>query len=215
MRFPNAFEGVKKLFKSEILQIIAVIAMIFGAVFGILTAMAADADNISGALGFAIPTLVCMLGGAVLAVIAFIMQLRGLNTAALDEPKFKTALMFVLLGIAGSILSGISSEKLAFLKDIGTIVTNVSSIFITYYVIEGVSSLAKQYGNEAIIKKGKTIMYMIAGVYVCSLIATILSSFVLDGTAAAVVSLIASILTLIQYILYLTFLSDAKKMLAQ
>ena len=215
MRFPNAFEGVKKLFKSEILTIIGIVCMILAAFFGILTASLADADEIGSALGFGIGALVFSLGFAVLSIIAFIMQLRGLNIAALDEPKFKTALVFVLLGIAGSVLSGLNTERLAFLNDVGTILTNISSIFIIYYVIQGVSSLAAVYGNEAIIKKGKTIIYMILGVYICSLIASILGLFVLDGTAAAVVTLIASVLTLVQYILYLTFLSDAKKMLAE
>ena len=77
------------------------------------------------------------------------------------------------------------------------------------------AALAEKLGDTAVFEKGKSIIKLIFAIYILSLIADILGTFALTGTAGGIVAIIGSALSLIQYIIYLTYLSDAKKMLAQ
>lgn len=241
MKFPNAYSGVKKIFSAEILSVIAVVLLIAASVFGLLTAAAAisvetaDAETASSlvlAAGiFAIPTLALGACGTVLAIISFILQLVGVSQAKKDEPIFKTALLFILIGIISTAVSSITGTLMNSVQNlVGNRVLDifnaffsclgkVATILVFYYIITGIISLADQIGNEKIAKQGKTIINCVMIILVLSLIATItVNVFPQNGTNAilvGVLALAALVIEFIAYIIYLVFLGRAKKMLKE
>ena len=104
MKFPNAENGVKKLFTAEILQIIAAVALAAAAVMGLVTLANAANENAGATLGFGAGTLVFSIGGAVVSLIAFILTIVGLVKASKDDDGFKTALAFIILAVVATIV---------------------------------------------------------------------------------------------------------------
>lgn len=241
MKFPNAYSGVKKIFTGEILSIIGIALLIITAVLALVAAAAgiatetADAQTASAlsavAGGFLIGTVVFGAGCAVLMIISFILQIVGVSKASKDEPRFKTAFFLIMVGIIStsvSILTETASSffpslfggnVLAMLEVFFSNLARIVTILVTYYIIEGITSLADRIGNEKISKQGKTILNLILLFLVLSLIAAITSDvFHHNGTnaiIASVLSLAAAIIEFVAYIIYLVFLGKAKKMLKE
>ena len=214
MKFPNAFAGVKKLFTAEILTLIAGACALFTSLFAITTIGAVGEGSGTGVLAGLGGTAIFGIATAVLAILGFIFMMIGLSTAGKDEPYFKTAFIFAIVGVVatalGAFVPGVFGEIIK-------IVSRVSEIFVTFYAIYGIINVATKLGDEALVKKGKAIITMIICVYVLVLIAQILSEFVFTAATvgAVVCSILASVLAIVEYIIYLTLLARAKKSFAQ
>ena len=70
MKFPNAANGVKKLFTAQVLSLIAAIATIIGLALLIITAASAEANVEGGAIAAGLGTIVLMGAASVLILIA-------------------------------------------------------------------------------------------------------------------------------------------------
>ncbi len=223
MKFPNASQGVKKLFTSEILNIIAGFLLFIGAIGAAIAAVgamsAANQDSLTDGqaaalLGGGAITAVFMFGGLVISIIAYIMMIVGLNNARKDDSNFNTAFIFVFVSL---ILSVISSFIPGVFGQILSSISQLATMFITVYIILGIRSLAIQLGNQQVENKGKTILYIIAVVYILAFIAKLVSTFTTASAAvvSGVLAVIVIVLDIIAYIIFLTYLAQAKKMLAQ
>ena len=216
MRFPNAAAGVKKIFTSEILSLIAGLLSVIAAIGGVVLAAAAtSADNSSDAATAAGLTglgifAVFGIGAAILLVIAFILKLVGINKAKVDESAFKTAMIFVLVGIVATLIGGFINNDTV--KSIFDIISSVASLCVTLYIIQGIKNLADQLNDGAVSAKGSKIFMLIACIYCIRILASIISLFA--PTVAGILELVGAIVSIVQYIIFLTYLSQAKKMLA-
>ena len=99
MQFPNALQGVKKIYKAEILSLIAAACIIIA---GLLAIVAAAGES----LGVVVIAGIFGVASAVLLIIAFIMNIVGVKRASLDEPAFKTAFYVLIIGIIAGIVMG-------------------------------------------------------------------------------------------------------------
>ena len=215
MRFPNAAAGVKKIFTSEILSLIAGLSSVIAAIGGVVLAAAAtSADNSSDAAAAGLAGLgifaVFGIGAAILLVIAFILKLVGINKAKVDEPAFKTAMIFVLVGIVATLIGGFINNDTV--KSIFDIISSVASLCVTLYIIQGIKNLADQLNDGAVSAKSSKIFMLIACIYCIRILASIISLFA--PTVAGILELVGAIVSIVQYIIFLTYLSQAKKMLA-
>lgn len=218
MSFPNAAKGIKRIYTAEILKLIGYICLILAAIVGVV-ALAAPGDEASGAaetlsLGGFIGTIVLVVAFAILMITAFIMNLIGYINARNDNENFKTALVFLIVGIVftGISVFVINNGLSSILYSLSTLSETLSTIF----VIAGVMQIARQLGREDISKKGATVLKLIITTEVISFILSFISTFLRGGTTEIVstVLLLASLLvTFIKYIMYLSFLSKSKKML--
>ena len=154
MKFPNASQGVKKLFTSEILNIIAGFLLFIGAIGAAIAAAgamsAANQDSLTvgqtaALLGGGAITAVFMFGGLVISIIAYIMMIVGLNNARKDDSNFNTAFIFVFVSL---ILSVISSFIPGVFGQLLSSISQLATMFITVYIILGIRSLAIQLGNR-------------------------------------------------------------------
>ena len=221
MSFPNAAKGIKRIYRAEILKLFGYICL-FVAVIGAAVALSlSDGSGSSGAadslsLGSIILAVIVGIACAVLMIISFIMNVLGYINARNDNENFKTALVFLIVGIVFSVISvfvlnqGISSVLYS--------LSTLSETLATIFVIAGVMQIAFQLGREDINKRGSTVLKLIIAVECITFVLSFISTF-FRGDSTSLVStllLVASLLvSFIKYILYLSFLSKSKKMLTE
>ncbi len=219
MRFPNAASGVKKIFTAEILALISEILLLFAGVL-VVIALGASQNNAneSLALGTLAGFAIFGFGATVIAVIAFILKIVGISQASKDENSFKTAIICLIIGIVGSLVYSIFQTSSPTVASIGNLIYQLMNLFVTIFVISGIIKLADQLNDGVVSAKGSTLLKLITVIYALTIIANIIV-LILGGYAvsivAAIIYLIALILTVVQYIMYLVYLANAKKMLAE
>lgn len=211
MKYPNAFAGVKKLYTSEILGIIALIfalITVFAAFFtaGVIEAGVEEAVNAS--LGV---TGVFTILAAIMALVCFILNLVGLSQAGKDDPTFKYALYATLLGIVASVAAGFLPE--GFGKDLLTTINELVLLLVPLLTITGIMSLAKQSMNDDMEKRGKSLINLITASIIVAGVANIIYHFFANG--AVVLGIIAIVIDLAASLIYLGYLNRARKMLAE
>ena len=228
MRFPNAAKGVKRIFSAEILNLlakiflaVAVVIVVIGYAGAVGTAGNAGIENSEAALdvmgGSILIAAIFALAWVVLGIIGFIMNIVGIVNASHDEPNFKSALLFLIVGIVTSILAGIFYNN-------GTVssllysLSNLLNLFVYIFVIAGVVKLADQMNRGDVSAKGTNVLKLIIVINILALIASLISTFMggmVASVTAGVLLLVGIVLSIIQYFMYLSFLSKAKKMLAE
>ena len=219
MRFPNAASGVKKIFTAEILALISEILLLFAGVLVVIALGAAQNNaNDSLALGTLAGFAIFGFGATVIAVIAFILKIVGISQASKDENSFKTAIICLIIGIVGSLVYSIFQTSSPTVASIGNLIYQLMNLFVTIFVISGIIKLADQLNDGVVSAKGSTLLKLITVIYALTIIANIIV-LILGGYAvsivAAIIYLIALILTVVQYIMYLVYLANSKKMLAE
>ena len=223
MKFPNAAKGVKRIFTAEILGLISTILLIIGFVLLIPALVAKNgAEGLEGAaIGATVAMGVFVLIAGVLSIIAFIMNIIGISNASKDEENFKSALLFLILGLvakAASITIGRFVKDAAVATGMLDSASSLLNIFVTIFVISGIVKLADRLNRGDISAKGTNVLKILIAVNVLSLIASFVAS-VMGGPVASGVSLVlaivSAVLSLVQYIMYLSLLGKAKKMLIE
>ncbi len=201
------------------MSLIGTIALIIAAIL----ALTAGAMVESGAADSAVDETVGMvaglavvgLAGTILILVAFILNLVGIISAKKDEESFNTALIFVIVGIAASLFSGIFSKN-ALLVDFTRIISNFAEMLVAYYVVQGIMNLAGRLQDTEMFERGNQVrMYLMIAYCIPILmhfISTILSMNT-DSVLSEGLDLLASVVSLVVYVIYLGYLNKAKKML--
>ncbi len=217
MRFPNAFSGVKKIWLAEILMLLAaVIGIILIFVIGANGTLVGENEIV---INEAAKTPISILGIAsgVIALLAFILNLVGLIIARKDDSGFKIALLVTVLGVIASAISAIWSTNAGLVKWMDTL-TTIFSMFASYYVLTGIANLADQIPDaetKALALKSRT---LVEGSFCLTVIfKLIINIFKIQNgsTIYTILAVVAMLLELVSYILYLRALSKGKKMLAK
>ena len=222
MSFPNAAKGVKRIFTAEILKLFAYICLIIGVITTAILYLSDGNETLNSAaavsLGALVVSVIMAITYVVLMVTSFIMNLVGYINARNDNENFKTALVFLSVGIVFSVV-----QVFLVNKGIGSIMYSLSTLsetLATIFVIAGVMQIAFQLGREDIGKKGATVLKLIIAVECITFVLSFFSTFFRNEansfSSTSVLLMGASILiNFIKYILYLLFLSKSKRMLAE
>ena len=215
MRFPNAYHGVKKIWLAEMLMLLAAIVGIIMVIVLAANGTVVGEDIVINE-GVKTPIAVFGIVTAVIALVAFILNLIGLINANNDDSAFRIALLVTILGIVASAISTIWSNNETLNKWMDTALT-ICSMFASYYVLTGIANLAEKMSDaatKAVALKSRT---LVEGSFCATaLFKLIISIFkIQDGsTISTILAVIALLLELVSYILYLRALSKGKKMLA-
>ena len=195
----NARAGFGKLFTAQVLGIIA-------AFCSLLTLIPGIGPIIAGA------------AIAILGLIAYIMQLVGLNQAGKDEELIKSAfalaIFSLILGVVGGILGAIFPSA-TWIASIVNLLNAIISLVIMHHVLFGGANL-----NSALADKAASTWKTVLIVIILDIVVTIglvICGILGGGTASAVVGIVVIVLTivdvildLISFFMYLSFLSRAK-----
>ncbi len=217
MKYPNVSKGIKKIYAAEIISIFATITAI-GA--GIMSAVIYVGEQKNGSLdGLEIEALaatILIAAAAVLYVVGFILNLVGIIKASKDEASFKNAFMFTILGIVASVLSVVlaSIDVAASFTDI---FIDLAGLFVTIFVIQGIVRISESLHREDMVKKGRKILTATVIGYCIgtglSLFSSVFTTTGITGSIAAILSVCASLFTLVVYLIYLSYLGRTRVML--
>ena len=219
--FPNAHNGVKKLFTAEILDLLGVVAMTLAVIFATLFATAAAAESAGAAIGFGAALIVFGIGAGTLGIIATILTIVGLKRAGIDEVNFKHGLIFALIALAltvGSSILSAAAGKTIF-DDLLSGLYSIATACVTLCVVRGIGVLAEKLGNQAMASKGRRLYIFYAVLLIASAVLRFVSGILGNkpGFATVVLPLVlvAAIGSVVAYVIYLIYLAQAKKMLAE
>lgn len=223
MLFQNGYKGLTKVFASLILDLISTVLLAAAGVAGALSFVAASAGNIEDLAFVALGgTTVLSIISSILAILAIIFKLIGLNQAGKDETAFRTAFLvtiFVLvLTVVNAILSATVGANSRF-DDIVLLFSRIGNIIVIFLVVTGIQILADKLGNEKIANRGNTIAWFIAIPYIISAISWLIQGLFGLNQGSATVSLIlvivSAIFGIIGNIMFLVYVGQGRKMLKE
>ncbi|MBQ3284442.1 MAG: hypothetical protein IJH40_02260 [Ruminococcus sp.] len=215
MTFPNAKKGVNKIFTGEILMLIAAILTTVSSVALVIVGAQDNGAN-EVALGASAAGLVIFsVVSAVLMAIALVFSIIGVFQSSKDEPMFKGVIFVMLLSLAVVVVSAIFTESQLVIK-LSDVITSISSTITTVLIVIGIGKMAEKLGDDVVFTKGQTLLKIIIWIALLTIILRAIAAFT-PNTAVLVIEVIMLIITglleVIQYFLYLSFLSKSKKML--
>ena len=203
--YQNAYKGISKVFLAQILKIIGVIATVIGLALAIV---GLNEANLAEAGGGAIAAL----AGMIIAIIALIFNIIGLNQARKDQNYFKIAFVMTLFALAISIIAtfAISANSSAgtWMKFFSTLM----ELLAFEYVVKGVIVLAEALNNKGMAAFGRKMMILITIGYLALLVIELWGNTA--ANANGIITMIASVIELVVYVMYIIFLAKSKKMLA-
>lgn len=217
MKFPNAAKGIKKIFNAEILNLIALIATSILLILSVVLASLTESDNDATMGVLAISILVFGAVAGVMGIIALILMIVGTIQTAKDEPSFKMIIYLAVLNIIVAIIAALFSGN-QFVNNLANGFNSVVSFITSILVVIGVANLARQLLNTDLAEKCAKLLRVIIWVGMLSLMTRFFSIFWGSKVALVIIiflGVISIILSIIQYILYLSMLSKAKKILAE
>ena len=232
MTFPNATKGVKKLFTAEILKLISVICLAAGLISAVLAFVSAANKSEAGAGATAVAAVIFMLASSILIIIGGIIMLVGLVQAGRDEVSFKSALICILgeiiaLAIAAIISANSAAGMSGPVMDLAAaggsmslshLILSIANLLITIFIITGVIRLADKLNDAGVSNKGGNVLKIIVVVNVLVIIADIIALIFGANPATAmtcgILLIVALVLQIIQFFMYLSLLNNGKKMLA-
>lgn len=215
MKFPNAAKGISKIFTSEILALIAAIATGVATILAVVMYASAKTNSTAGTAASGIGMLVLGLGASVLLVIALILKIVGVVQTSKDEDSFKMIIYLTIFTLIVAVVAAIFS-RVTFLYNIANAVSAIGGFVTTLLIILGIGNLGVQVGNDEVIDKCSSQFKLILGIGIVTLLARFFCIFLPTIPAQGIVialAVVALVLNIIQYILYLSLLSKAKKML--
>ena len=214
--FTNAYEGVKKIRKAEILALIATILLLIGSIISAFGLQAGE--NTSSGEGLLVGGGLLVIIAAVLMIIAEIMNIIGVSRALKDESAFKSALIALLCGIAANIVMSAFSNN-ATVSSIGKTLVNVTEILASYYICTGIVNLADRLRNSEVSARGKKVRSILMGIWVASAVLNALTTLFGTNetmqTVIGVIAIVCGIISIVAYFLYIGLLGRAKDMLAK
>ena len=208
MSYRNAKKGIGQIYKAELITLVAAILGIIGMIVFLASG---SAKSTGGMVAGGIPVLIA----GILLIIAYIINLIGINNASKDEPQFKTALIIALIALISSAIQSIMETRGIKAELIFDAIANVCEVLIMIYVISGIGKIAKKLGKKKVSRLSKNTINVTCGVYVLGFIANLISDIFKAKsmmTVAAVIAIIAGILMIVAYIYYLRTLSQGSKM---
>lgn len=218
MRFPNAAKGMKKIFRAQILDLIGTILMVVAAGLIVVAIAAGSAGGEAGDVvlgGTTLGAVILFAAFSVLSIIAFIMNLVGIINASHDESNFKSALFFLVFSIIAAVIAGIFYNN-------GTVyglmysLSNLLKLFVTIFIISGGVKLADQMNRGDVSATGSNVLKLIIVIAVLGLVSSLIASITYGKVSTVVVGvlmIVAFVLAIVQYFMYLVFLNKVKNML--
>lgn len=227
--FPNAKSGVKKIFTSKMLEIIGYLMIIVSAVVAVILLAViakdvADAESLSslseliGAnAGSFIPAIIIFCCAILVFIVAFILNITGLVKASKDDGAFKTALIAFFAGIIFSILSYAFSSN-GMISSLMNVLDTVMDFIVFIYTVQGIRNLAVKLGDGEMDFKGNSIFRMVLIVIVLQFISEVIVMIFGGLQSALIIAFVFYIASqtfaIVQYIMFLSYLAKARKMLA-
>ena len=205
--------NVKKIFRAEVMQIVAAVLMIaalvlaiaFGGFVGLINAAA-------GAVGSIVVAIVVALAGVVLSIVALVNQLIGMARIGKFERAVKIAFIFLLVATIMAVANPILAAVNATAGDIAQVIQRLMEIAVTCLTIYGIQRMLSRKAGDFSVKGGNNTV-IITGALLAASAVTNFVSYEVGSDAATAMSLLEYGFMLAAYIFYMVFLTRAAKQL--
>ena len=202
--FDNSKIGIGKIYKGEILSIIATIIAIFSA--AVLLVFSSAANN--GEVKFIDVISTCsLIFAGVIAVIAYVLNFLGIRIASTESEDFRNALYLTIAALIASLLSTLFETRVPGFANILEIAKKTCEMLAAYFVITGCIGIAKKLSNAELEQYGQKTLKLYLTVWIISVVLNIFES-IFSGKAvfAGIIGIGALILTVVSYVVYLRLL---------
>lgn len=215
MKYPNAKDGVNKIYMSEIIALAASIIMLVCSVLALLIHEKKELIILTGILSLVI------LAALAIYIVSYFLQIAGIVRASKDEPSFKVSLYaiiaLILITVLEIVFEVVSLEN-HFITFILEIAGDVAQFFLVHYIIHGIMHLTEHLGRPDMIKKGNIIFRVI---YIAIAFEIIVRIFeIIFGkergeSLSLPFGIVANILKTVEYILFLTYIGKGNRILKE
>lgn len=164
---------------------------------------------------------ILMIAGVLLAWVPFVgfllliaapfVELLGIYRAGDDDDNYRGALVFAVLALVINLISGFLSE--GFLSSILDMASEVVGLLMVFSVCNTTSNLLHSIGQEALSQRGATVVKIYTACTAVSIVCQVLGIIPIINIAAALVAGVSSLVMLVGYVMYLTFLYGSSKVL--
>ena len=205
---PTLQKGLKRLFSSSVLQIIASLLAIIGLITAIVGLVGAAAG--SGATGGLVAAGIggfFMIVSPILVVIAAILSLVGIINVSRENLRFKIALYAVLANIVLTIINIFVSRSSAVAGTVITLLAAICNVVMFLYVCNGIKELGRKLGRSELQSGYNAVVIF----YLLSAILSFIGGFLALTVIGYVLQLIGSLCSLIAFFLYMGYLNKAIK----
>lgn len=209
MKYPNASDGVNKIYMSEILALTASVIVVICSVIGMLCFDDPDLENLVIIMGVII---ICALG---LFVAGYILQIVGIVRASKDEPAFKVSVIAIVAALITTILEAVFYGN-HFASFIVEIAGDVSKFFLVHYIIHGIMHIAEHLERQDMIKKGNfifRIIYIAIGFEIIVRIFELIFGKEVGEQLSMPFGVAANVFQAAEYFMFLIYVGRANKML--
>ena len=205
LRFPNAYNGMKKLRISTLWSIIGVIITFFAYI------LAASAKTpFDTGLGFA---GLLVLAAFVIYIVSFVLMLIGIAKAKKDEPIFGKALTYIIIVIVLSVIGGLLNSIQSFIQ----VIINLLSLCITLEILNAIATLSVDCSDKETETKAANFKKLVFGLYGISMLFRICNMFSgannSSSTFVIILTLLAALADIVLEVLYYRLLKRAEQML--
>ncbi len=209
MKYPNAANGINKIFMSEVIALAASIVVLVCSVIGVLCFEDPDLEILVGVL------VIIVLFALGFFVLAYILQIVGIMRASKDEPAFKVSVISIIAAMILTVLEGVfyGNHFASFFVEIAG---DVAQFFLVHYIIHGIMHIADHLERPDMIKKGKIIfrvIYIAIAFEIIVRIFEIIFGKEVGEQLSMPFGIVAEILKVAEYVMFLTYVGKANKMM--
>ena len=212
MKFENAFAGAKKMFIAEILMFVTAVFTLCFTLFA--ENWSADSEASSG-FGVLAVFVVFLVIGAI-ELVAYVIDLIGVIKAAKDEDYFRGSLYLTIATLLAFIAQGYFTSG-DIRNHIFALMGIVLGFGATVYVLRGFISLSEELERPSLAKTGYVLLAILLFVNALQFAAKLLGTiFVSDANAAdiaAVFNNVASVVSIVESVIYIVYLKKVMKTL--
>ena len=208
LNYPNAAQGVKKLYVAEILSLIGSIILGVGIVFGI--------DGLFNDVAWMALLSVALIGAAgVLLLISSINNLVGLSKASKDDQGYKAAFWMMVISMILSIIfcsiSGVAKTMVS-MNILANFCLNMSTVLELLSILLAIRTTEKLLvlkGDAILAATGEVSLFLMIAPFVVTVLLRIITFFT-PAIIETILSIVATLVQVFGYLMYLSFLSAAK-----
>lgn len=209
MKYPNAANGINKIFMSEVIALAASVIVLVCSVIGVLCFENPDLEILVGIL------VIIVLFALGFFVLAYILQIVGIMRASKDEPAFKVSVIAIIAAMILTVLEGVfyGNHFASFFVEIAG---DVAQFFLVHYIIHGIMHIADHLERPDMIKKGKFIfrvIYIAIAFEIIVRIFEIIFGKEVGEQLSMPFGIVAEILKVAEYVMFLTYVGKANKMM--
>ena len=203
---PTLQKGLKRLYSSSVLQIIAALLAIVGAIaviIGLVSAVSSS-DATGGLVAAGIGGILAIVS-PILVIIAAILSLVGIINVSRENLRFKIALYAVLANIVLTIINIFVSRSSAVAGAVITLLAAICNVVMFLYVCNGIKEVGRKLGRNELLSGYNAVVIF----YLLSAILSFIGGFLALTVIGYVLQLIGSLCSLIAFFLYMGYLRKA------